>query len=400
MIKIVSFGCRLNSFESEIIRRRCHDASIEDVAVVHSCAVTREAERQVKQAVRRALEQGTKVIVAGCSAQKSAEIFAKLGVAAVFGNKEKLEPGSYKKLAELPPGAPTLILAGGENPSEPDIVPTKFEGRTKAFVQIQQGCDYACSYCIVPQLRGKSQSFSREYIFGQIEAALSGGYKEIVLTGVDIASYDGFEALAKEILRLFPNLPRLRLSSLDPAKDYEWLFQLMAEEPRIMPYIHLSMQSGDDSVLRLMGRRHKAADIIRLVETVRRFVPHIGIGADIIVGFPSEKSEHFENTYNLIEKLRIPLLHVFPYSAREGTRAADMPEQVSAQDKKSRTDKLRKLGERLRRGFISGQIGTIRSVLVESKGVGYTDNYIKVKINAPENAIVNTEISTDMIYYT
>jgi len=400
MIKITSFGCRLNSFESEIIRRRCHDAGLDDVAVVHSCAVTREAERQVKQAVRRALEQGEKVIVAGCSAQKSADSFAKLGVAAVFGNKEKLEPGSYKELAELPPGAPTLILAGGENPSEPDIMPAKFEGRTKAFVQIQQGCDYACSYCVVPQLRGRSQSFSRGYIFGQIEAALSDGYKEIILTGVDIASFKGLEALAKEILVRFPNLARLRFSSLDPARNYEWLFKLMAAEPRVMPHVHLSMQSGDDTVLRLMGRRHKSADIMKLAETARRLVPHIGIGADIIAGFPGEKPEHFENTYNLIEKFRIPLLHVFPYSMREGTRAATMPEQVSAQDKKSRTDKLRKLGERLRRGFVSGQIGTIRPVLVEGKGVGYTDNYIKVKIKAPENTIVNTEISAGMIYYT
>ena len=392
MIKITSFGCRLNSFESEIIRHRCEGSGLKNIVVIHSCAVTGEAERQARQAARTALKQGARVIVAGCSAQKSAESFVELGVAAVFGNKEKLEESSYKQLAKLSPDAPTLVLASGEPSRQPEVLPERFELKTKAFIQIQQGCDYACAYCVVPALRGKSQSFSREYIFSQIKTALAGGYKEVVLTGVDIASYDNLKGLIRETLVHFPNLPRLRLSSLDPAKGYEWLFRLMADEPRLMPHLHLSLQSGDDSVLKSMGRRHKSADIRKLVASARGFVPHIGLGADIIAGFPGEKPEHFENTYRLIEECRIALLHVFPYSRREGTRAATMPGQVPEAEKKSRAGKLRRLGEKLRRDFISTQIGTTRPVLVEANGVGYTDNYIKVKVNAPENTIVNTGI--------
>ena len=389
MTKIVSFGCRLNSFESELIRKHVVAAGLKDVVVVHSCAVTAEAERQTRQAVRKALEQGKRVIVAGCSAQKSPEAYTALGVTAVLGNKEKLLLSSYIGLE----GKGTRVLVSGEVSAEPRIAPDKFELKTKAFIQIQQGCNYACAYCIVPTLRGKSQSFSSKYIFEQIESALNGGYKEVVLTGVDIASFTDLPALTEEILARFPGLPRIRFSSLDPAANPDWLFRLMAAEPRIMPHIHISMQSGDDSVLKNMGRRHKAVDVLALAASARGLVPHIGIGADVIAGFPGETVEHFKNTYDLIEKCKIPLLHVFAYSKREGTRAATMPGQVGAADKKSRAARLRLLGDRLKKDFIAGQMGSVRPVLIEAKGAGYTDNYIKLKVNAPKNTIVDTEIS-------
>jgi threonylcarbamoyladenosine tRNA methylthiotransferase MtaB len=412
MNKIITFGCRLNTFESELIRRRLAQAGIDGAIVLHTCAVTAEAERQARQVLRRTLKENpsAKVIVAGCSAERMADGMAKIGgVFAVLGNAEKLRRKYYDLLARADAKDAPFVFAGelasGARPKSVEFA-TKddlsgFDGKTKAFVQIQQGCNNRCSYCVVPLVRGRNISFSEASVLTQCRAFLKMGYREIVLTGVDISAYGtdtrtgSLFRIVKRILEANPSLERLRLSSLDPAKNYDQLLGLMAEDGRLMPHLHLSLQSGDDKVLSDMRRRHSGADILALVKKIRKTDRHIAIGADVIVGFPGETEREFENTCRLIEKCGISHLHVFPYSVREGTRAASMLGQLRMSVKKERASKLRTLGEKLKCAFIRGEKGRELSVLVEKSNCGYTENYIFVEIageTVAPNSIVKAKI--------
>lgn len=409
-IKVITFGCRLNIFESEIIKKRLSKANISNVIVLHTCAITAEAERQAKQQFRKILKENpsTPIIITGCSAQNSADYYKNQNnVLAVLGNKEKLVQKYYDEISRNPDKAPFVFVGDVlKNPPEQIEIKTKdelftFDGKTKAFVQIQQGCNNRCSYCIVPFTRGKNQSFSETSILNQCKNFIKKGYKEIILTGVDISAY-GSETknqslfnIVKKILDNFPTLQRLRLSSLDPAKSYDQIFGLMKLDSRLMPHFHLSIQAGDDKVLSDMRRRHNRNDIITLCKKIRKANKNTAIGADIIVGFPDESEKEFNNTYNLIKKCKITHLHVFPYSVREGTKAASMKNQIPESIKKERSLKLRELGKKLKYKFIKKQKGKVQNILVENNNKGYTENYIFVKILGnpiPSNTIVKAKI--------
>ncbi|MGN0929920.1 MAG: tRNA (N(6)-L-threonylcarbamoyladenosine(37)-C(2))-methylthiotransferase MtaB [Alphaproteobacteria bacterium] len=409
-IKVITFGCRLNIFESEIIKKRLENANISNVIVLHTCAITAEAERQAKQQFRKVLKENpnSKIIVTGCSAQNSVDYYKNQNqVLAVLGNKEKLVQKYYDEISQNPEKAP-FVFVGDVLKNPPTQIEIKakdelftFDGKTKAFVQIQQGCNNRCSYCIVPFTRGKNQSFSETSILNQCKGFIKKGYKEIILTGVDISAY-GSETknqslfnIVKKILDSFPTLQRLRLSSLDPAKSYDQILGLLKLDNRLMPHFHLSIQAGDDKVLSDMRRRHNRNDLITLCKKIRKANKNSAIGADIIVGFPDESEKEFKNTYNLVKKCKITHLHVFPYSIRVGTKASTMKNQIPEHIKKERSLKLRELGKKLKYKFIKKQKGKVQNILVEKDNKGYTENYIFVKILGnpiPSNTIVKAKI--------
>ena len=411
-IKIITFGCRLNTFESELIRQKAENANLKNTIIFNTCAVTKEAERQAKQQIHKIIKENpnSKIIITGCSAQNSWEsLQTEENIFAILGNKEKLIQKYYDKLATLKKGKKPYVFVGNILKFPPEMIEIKakeelfeFPGKTKAFVQIQQGCNNRCSYCIVPLVRGKNQSFSEQSILNQCKAFLKKGYKEIILTGVDISAYGSdtknksLFGLVKKILDTFPTLQRLRLSSLDPAKSYDQILGLIKQDRRLMPHFHLSIQSGDDKVLSDMRRRHNSDDIITLCKKIRKISKNIAIGADVIVGFPGETNKEFETTYKLIKKCKITHLHVFPYSIRQGTLASKMENQILMEVKKQRALKLRLLGEKLKLKFIKRQKGKKTTILVENKNQGYTENYIFCKIEGktlPNNSIVNAKIT-------
>ena len=411
-VKVITFGCRLNIFESEIIRKRVQKAGIKNTIVVHTCAVTSEAERQAKQQIHKIIKENpdAKIILTGCSAQNSWQNYKdNQNIFAILGNKEKLSQQYYNGLAMLTQKNAPHIYVGEILANPPEMIEVqpkddlfKFDGKTKAFVQIQQGCNNRCTYCVVPFVRGKNQSFSEKSILNQCKTFIKEGYKEIILTGVDIAAYGSdtknksLFGLVKKILDTFPKLQRLRLSSIDPAKSYDQILGLMKLDRRLMPHFHLSIQAGDDKVLNDMRRRHNREDIISLCKKIHRANKNSAIGADIIVGFPGETEKEFENTYKLVKKCNITHLHVFPYSIRLGTVAAKMPNQINGNIKKERAKKLRELGDKLKYKFIKSQKGKKTTVLVENKNQGYTENYIFVNIEGapiPNNTIVNVKIT-------
>ena len=410
LIKIITFGCRLNIFESEIIKKRAENAGFSDVYILHTCAITAEAERQARQQVRKIIKENpkSKIIITGCSVQNSFDYYKDLkNVIGILGNREKLVQKYYDDIFKNKSKTP--VIAVGEilkNPPEQIEIKGgekmfKFDGKTKAFVQIQQGCNNRCSYCIVPFIRGKNQSFSETSILNQVKGFLKQGYKEIIITGVDISAY-GSEtknkslfSIVKKILDTFPKLERLRLSSLDPAKSYDQILGLMKLDKRLMPHFHLSLQAGDDKVLSDMRRRHNRDDIINLCKKIKKANKNSAIGADVIVGFPDESEKEFENTYKLIKKCKITHLHVFPYSIRNGTKASLMKNQIADNIKKERAKRLRELGEKLKYKFIKKQRGKVQNILVEKDNKGYTENYIQVQILGEKitpNTIVKAKI--------
>lgn len=410
LIKIITFGCRLNIFESEIIKKRAENAGFSDVYILHTCAITAEAERQARQQVRKIIKENpkSKIIITGCSAQNSFDYYKDLkNVIGILGNREKLVQKYYDDIFKNKSKTP--VIAVGEilkNPPEQIEIKGgekmfKFDGKTKAFVQIQQGCNNRCSYCIVPFIRGKNQSFSETSILNQVKGFLKQGYREIIITGVDISAY-GSEtknkslfSIVKKILDTFPKLERLRLSSLDPAKSYDQILGLMKLDKRLMPHFHLSLQAGDDKVLSDMRRRHNRDDIINLCKKIKKANKNSAIGADVIVGFPDESEKEFENTYKLIKKCKITHLHVFPYSIRNGTKASLMKNQIADNIKKERAKRLRELGEKLKYKFIKKQRGKVQNILVEKDNKGYTENYIQVQILGEKitpNTIVKAKI--------
>ncbi|SCW52505.1 threonylcarbamoyladenosine tRNA methylthiotransferase MtaB [Sphingobium faniae] len=384
--EIITLGCRLNIAESEAIREMT--AGQDDLIVINSCAVTAEAVRQARQAIRRARRErpGARIMVTGCAAQTEPATFAAMPeVDAVLGNREKMEANSYASAAEL---SVSDIMAVRD--TAPHMA-SAFAEHARAFLEVQNGCDHRCTFCIIPYGRGNSRSVPEGAVIDKVKQLVDAGYREIVLTGVDVTSYGpdlpgspSLGLLIERILKGVSALPRLRLSSLDSVEIDERLFDLIAHEPRMMPHLHLSLQSGDDMILKRMKRRHARADAVRIVERLKSARPEISIGADIIAGFPTEDEAMFGNSLRLIAECGIVHGHIFPYSPRAGTPAARMP-QVDRATIKARAARLRAAcaGERAR--WLQSLIGSTQSVLVERNGMnGHAENFAPVRFARPQ----------------
>jgi threonylcarbamoyladenosine tRNA methylthiotransferase MtaB len=382
--EIVTFGCRLNAYESEIIRG--HTAALSDTVIVNTCAVTAEAERQARQAIRRAARErpGARIVVTGCAAQIDPQAWRDLpGVDRVLGNDEKLKSESW---APGSSGAVSDIMAARQTAAH---LVTGFAGRTRAFVQVQQGCDHRCTFCIIPFGRGPSRSVPVGAVVAQVRTLVEAGYQEVVLTGVDIASYGPdlpgsptLGQLVRRLLALVPELPRLRLSSLDPAAIDEALWRLIGEEQRLMPHLHLSLQAASDLILKRMKRRHLRADAAAAIGRARALRPGIAIGADLIAGFPTETEALFAETLQFVTEAELPFLHVFPYSERPGTPAARMP-AVPHRLRRERAARLREAGRGAAHLFFAAQLGRTVSLLTETADGGHSEHFAPVRLVAP-----------------
>lgn len=343
MVQVVTLGCRINSYESEVLKEKL--STMDNVIIVNTCAVTGEAERQCRQTIRKLRKSNpdARIIVTGCAVQIAPSKFAAMPeVDLVLGNKEKAEIEKYIK-SEITEKSIVGDIFSYDNYDR--FLITGFEGRQRAFVQIQQGCNHRCTYCIVPYARGNNRSVKQEDIITQIRELLAQGFKEICLTGVDACSYQpSFSHLVKHILEQIPELPSLQFGSLDPAAIDEEFIGLVGKYPNIHPHFHLSIQSGDNLILKRMKRRHSREDVIKLCNNLRQIRPEATFGSDFICGFPTETDENFQNTVNLVEEAGLSKLHVFPYSERPGTPAALMP-QVPVEIRKERAKILREHGE-------------------------------------------------------
>jgi threonylcarbamoyladenosine tRNA methylthiotransferase MtaB len=339
MVQVITFGCRINSYESEIFKEKLKN--YDNLIVVNTCAVTAEAERQCRQAIRKLRKENptSKIVVTGCAAQVSSLRFAQMPeVDLVIGNKEKTEIEKYLVAKDKTIVGDIFSFSGYDA-----YMITGFEGRHRAFVEVQQGCNHRCTYCIVPYARGANRSVAPEKIINQIKILLDKGFKEICLTGVDVCSYEpSFSDLVKTILQNIPELPSLQFGSLDPAAIDDKFVELVKNYKNIHPHFHFSIQSGDNLILKRMGRRHSREDVINLCHKLREVRNDSTFGADFICGFPTETEEQFSNTMKLVEEANIDNLHVFPYSERPGTPAAKMP-QVPVNIRRQRAEKLRNL---------------------------------------------------------
>ena len=380
-VDILTFGCRLNTYESEVMRGL--SAAVTDTVIVNTCAVTAEAERQARQAIRKVARErpGVRIVVTGCAAQIDPASWAALpNVDRVLGNDDKLKPESWL------PGAGSAvsdIMVARETAAH---LVTEFASRARAFVQVQQGCDHRCTFCIIPFGRGPNRSVPIGAIADQVRTLVAGGYQEVVLTGVDVASYGpdlpGAPSLGQMIRRLLlavPELPRLRLSSIDPAAIDDDLWRLIAEEPRLMPHLHLSLQAGSDMILKRMRRRHSRAEALAVVRRARDLRPGIGLGADLIAGFPTETDALFAETLSFVQEAALPYLHVFPYSERPGTPASRMP-AVPKPVRKDRAAVLRAAGSAEAGRFFAQQIGRTVSLLTEAERSGHTEHFAPVRL--------------------
>ncbi len=398
--ELVTFGCRLNTFESEVMRNHAAAAGLDDAVIINTCAVTAEAERQARQAIRRARRDnpGARIIVTGCSAQIDPDRYAAMPeVDAVLGNQEKLQADSFLSLDDRPVRVDD-IMAARETAGH---LVEGIDGRTRALIQVQNGCDHRCTFCVIPYGRGNSRSMPIGAIADQVRTLVANGYREVVLSGVDITSYGadlpGTPKLGQMIRRLLatvPELPRLRLSSIDVAEIDDDLMRLIAEDERLMPHLHLSLQAGDDMILKRMKRRHTRAQAVAFCETVRKLRPGAVFGADLIAGFPTETDAMFENSRALIDDCGLTHLHIFPYSPRPMTPAAKMP-QIDRNTIKTRAAALREAGDIALLRFLEAEVGRSRAVLIEKPGLGRTEQFALVEM--PETAgmpgdIVETEI--------
>ena len=387
-LEIITLGCRLNAFESQVMRQLGHSAGLDNAIIINTCAVTAEAERQARQVIRRVRRKNPKatLIVTGCAAQLSPERYGAMPeVDRVIGNKEKLDLATFgKRSFEEQPVLVSDIMA--ERKVTPHFI-AGIEGRSRAFVQIQQGCDHRCTFCIIPFARGPNRSVGIGHLVRQVSNLVEQGLKEVILTGVDICSY-GHESQGKlglgdvvaKLLDAVPGLARLRLSSLDPAAMDDTLFSLIADEPRLMPHLHLSLQAMDDMVLKRMKRRHTRRVGFSVVERIRAARPDVAIGADLIAGFPTETDEMFFNTFDAVRSLQLTHLHVFPYSVREGTPAAKMP-NVPSDIIKSRAATLRDAGDQEFVKLRTSQVGSVANVLIEKRGQGHSAHYVAVDVD-------------------
>ena len=387
--EIVTFGCRLNTYESEVMRTHARNAGLGDVVIVNTCAVTSEAERQARQTIRKLRRErpNARIVVTGCAAQIDPQRYGAMPeVDQVLGNQEKLQPESWG----LAPAEKVLVN---------DIMSVKetaghliggFEDRARAFVQVQQGCDHRCTFCIIPYGRGPSRSVPIGAVVEQVQALVKAGYNEVVLSGVDITSFGPdlpgtptLGQMVRRLLALVPELPRLRLSSLDCIEIDDDLWRLIETEPRLMPHLHLSLQAGDDMILKRMKRRHSRADAIAFCERVRSLRPDMVFGADFIAGFPTETDAMFENTLRLVEECGLTWLHVFPYSPRPGTPAARMP-QVDGGLRKERAARLRARGAEAEARTLASLVGREVSVLVEKDDLGRTQHFAEIRLGTPQ----------------
>lgn len=399
-VELVTFGCRLNTYESEVMRAHALSAGLENTVIFNTCAVTAEAEKSARQAIRKMRRDrpDAKIIVTGCAAQIHADDFSAMPeVDAVLGNEEKMHATSFLTItAER--AQVNDIMSIKETASH---LVSAFEGRARAFIQVQNGCDHRCTFCIIPYGRGNSRSVPLGEIVAQVRTLVEQGYNEIVFTGVDVSAYGadlpGSPSLGQMIRRVLaavPELPRLRLSSIDAVEVDEDLLRLIAEEPRLMPHLHISIQAGDDMVLKRMKRRHLRADIINFCEKVRTLRPEMAFGADIIAGFPTETDAMFENTLSLIDEVGLRYVHVFPYSARSGTPAAKMP-QVPRAIRKERAKRLRDAASKQHAKQLKHYEGKRVSVVVENDGAsGHSESFVKVALNqsAPVGSIVSAKV--------
>lgn len=392
--EILTYGCRLNTYESEVIR--AHTAHLRDVVVVNTCAVTAEAERQARQAIRRAARErpGAAIVVTGCAAQIAPERWAALpGVTRVVGNVEKLRAETWS--------APGEGLAVADIMQARELAAhlvTEFAGRARAFVQVQQGCDHRCTFCVIPYGRGPNRSAPIGQVVEQVRALVAAGFNEVVLSGVDIASYGPdlpgaptLGQMVRRLLALVPELPRLRLSSLDPAAIDDDLWRLMAEEPRLLPHLHLSLQAANDMVLKRMKRRHSRAEAAAVIARARALRPGIAIGADLIAGFPTETEEQAADTLAFVAGEGLPYLHVFPYSERPGTPAARMP-TVPVAERRVRAARLREAGARNAAAFHGGLVGREAWVLSETEAGGHTEHFAPVEIAGAPGRVMRARI--------
>jgi threonylcarbamoyladenosine tRNA methylthiotransferase MtaB len=392
-IDVITFGCRLNTAESEVMRRKAEAAGLTDAVLVNTCAVTAEAVRQARQAIRRSRREnpGTRIVVTGCAAQIDAAGFAGMPeVDLVVGNTEKMSADAYRAL-------PDFGVSAEEKTRVNDIMSVRetalhlvdgFEGRARAFVQVQNGCDHRCTFCIIPYGRGNSRSVPMGAVVGQVRRLVENGYAEIVLTGVDLTSYGAdlpatptLGRLTRTILREVPDLRRLRISSIDSIEADDELMRAIAEEERLMPHMHLSLQSGDDLILKRMKRRHRRADAIAFCKEARRLRPAMVFGADLIAGFPTETDAMAENSLRMVEDCELTHLHVFPFSSRPGTPAARMP-QLDKGLIKARAARLRAAGETAYARHLVTETGSRHLVLVERQGLGRTEQFTLAEIDS------------------
>jgi len=385
--QVVTFGCRLNAYESEIIRENAQKAGLENAIVFNTCAVTAEAERQARQAIRKYRRENphTKIIVTGCGAQINPDSFAQMPeVDQVLGNMEKLQESYFDPNTEHARVIVNDIMSVRETAEH---LIAGFDGRARAFIQVQNGCNHRCTFCTIPFGRGNSRSVPLGVIVDQVKLLLEKGFQEIVLTGVDITSYGedlpGNPTLGQIVKRLLahvPELPRLRLSSLDPVEIDEDLLRVFENDPRLMPHFHLSLQAGDDMILKRMKRRHLRQDAIDICHKLRTLRPGITFGADIIAGFPTETNEMFDNSLRIIEECDLSLLHVFPYSPRKETPAARMP-QVKKPLIKERAARLRREGQRILEKTLLRFVGQEVNVLLETETEGHSEHFLKIHLS-------------------
>ncbi len=408
-VEIVTFGCRLNAFESEVVRVEAARAGLTETVIINSCAVTSEAVAQARQSIRRLKRERPelRIVVTGCAAQTQAEMFADMvEVDRVVGNDDKMRGESWRKTRAAFDASAKFGIPASEKIAVADIMavsemaPHLLEGFQKGlprvFVQVQNGCDHRCTFCIIPYGRGNSRSVPMGAVVAQVRALVERGHAEIVLTGVDLTSYGAdlpgtpkLGQLTRQILRHVPELRRLRISSVDSIEVDRDLLDVIADDERLMPHLHLSLQSGDDLILKRMKRRHSRKNAIDFCAQVRRLRPDIALGADIIAGFPTETEEMFARSQDLVGECGLTFLHVFPYSPRPGTPAARMP-QVSGREIRDRAGRLRAAGEAALRRRLQSEIGATRQVLIESATQGRTEHFLPVAISGEAPGAVRT----------
>jgi threonylcarbamoyladenosine tRNA methylthiotransferase MtaB len=395
-----TFGCRLNTYETEVMRNHAERAGVSNAIVFNTCAVTAEAARQARQAIRRARAENpdAEIIVTGCAAQTDPAMFAGMPeVSRVLGNEEKLKPESWLPGAKARVAVSDIMTVKAARPQLIDGL----KERTRAFVQVQNGCDHRCTFCIIPFGRGNSRSIAAQQVIEQVRRLVASGYSEVVLTGVDLTSWgadlDGAPKLGWLCARLLgavPDLKRLRLSSIDSIEADPELMEVIAGEERLMPHIHLSLQAGDNMILKRMKRRHRREDAIAFCNELRARRSGIVFGADMIAGFPTESEAMFENSLNIVDECGLTYLHVFPFSPRPGTPAARMP-QIDRQTIKARAALLRERGQQRLEQFLASEVGSTRQVLVETDVMGRTEHFAQVKFSSrmAPGAIVKARVT-------
>ena len=393
--RFTTLGCRLNAYETEAMKQLADAAGITDAVIVNTCAVTAEAVAKARKEIRRLRRDNpqARLIVTGCAAQIDPDSFAAMAeVDVVLGNTEKMSPEAWQRLAPDFTGETERVMVN-DIMSVTETAAHLIDGfgtRSRAYVQVQNGCDHRCTFCIIPFGRGNSRSVPAGVVVDQIKRLVQEGYHEVVLTGVDLTSWGGdlpgaprLGDLVMRILRL-TDVPRLRISSIDSIEADDNLMQAIATEPRLMPHLHLSLQHGDDLILKRMKRRHLRDDAIRFCQEARRLRPDMTFGADIIAGFPTETDSHFDNSLRLVEDCNLTWLHVFPYSARPGTPAARIPQKVPAPVIKHRAAQLRAAGDAAIARHLSAQQGTIHRILTEAPDMGRTEQFTEVRLTTPQ----------------